>query len=185
MAGHTISFSLSVSSVRSAIKALEGYKKDLANKCTLLSEKLAEKGVEIAKAEIVSLDAVFTSELLESIHSEEKGSGIWAVIAGTSHCAFVEFGTGQVGQSSPYPYAFPDGVSWAYNSGSTIRQAMEDIVISGSTFVKAGEYYWTYIGKDGKLHITKGMPSRPFMHNTANELRDIITETAREVFGTW
>lgn len=133
----------------------------------MLSQRLAEKGVEIAKAEIISLDAVFTSELLESIHSEKTGSGIWAVIAGTNHCAFVEFGMGQVGQSSPYPYEFPDGVSWAYNSGRTIRQAMEDIVIHGSTFVKAGEYYWTYIGKDGKLHITKGMPSRPFMHNTA------------------
>ena len=185
MTGHTIAFSLSASSVKAAIRALEDYKKDLTNKCTLLSQKLAEKGVEIAKAEIISLDAVFTSELLESIHSEERGSGVWAVIAGTSHCTFVEFGTGQVGQSSPYPYEFPDGVSWAYNSGSTIRQAMEDIVIRGSTFVKAGEYYWTYIGKDGKLHITKGMPSRPFMHNTANELRSIITDTAREVFGAW
>ena len=183
MTGHTITFNLSVSSVKAAIKDLEDYKKDLANKCNMLSQKLAEKGVEIAKAEIISLDAVFTSELLESIHSEKTGSGIWAVIAGTNHCAFVEFGTGQVGQSSPYPYEFPDGVSWAYNSGLTIRQAMEDIVIHGSTFVKAGEYYWTYIGKDGKLHITKGMPSRPFMHNTANELRDIIEETAREVFG--
>ena len=185
MTGHTIAFSLSTSSVKAAIRALEDYKKDLTNKCTLLSQKLAEKGVEIAKAEIISLDAGFTSELLESIHSEERGSGVWAVIVGTSHCAFVEFGTGQVGQSSPYPYEFPDGVSWAYNSGSTIRQAMEDIVVRGSAFVKAGEYYWTYIGKDGKLHITKGMSSRPFMHNTANELRSIITDTAREVFGAW
>lgn len=183
MANHTITFSLSASSARAAIKALEDYKKDLAYKCALLSQKLAEKGVEIAKAEIISLDAVFTRELLESIHSDEKGSGVWAVIAGTTHCAFVEFGTGQVGQSSPYPYDFPEGVSWAYNTGKTIRQAMQDIVIRGSTFVKAGEYYWTYVGKDGKLHITKGMPSRPFMYNTANELRDIVVETAREVFG--
>lgn len=185
MAKHTISFNLSAKSVRDAIKALEDYKKDLADKCNLLSEKLAEKGVEIAKSEIVSLDAVFTSELLESIHSESKGSGVWAVIAGTTHCAFVEFGTGQVGQTSPYPYDFPEGVTWAYNTGKTIRQAMQDIVIHGSTFVKAGEYYWTYIGKDGKLHITKGMPARPYMHNTANELRDLIVETAREVFGEW
>lgn len=185
MAKHTISFSLSVKSVRDAMKALEDYKTGLADKCNLLSEKLAEKGVEIAKGEIVSLDAVFTSELLESIHSEERGSGVWAVIAGTAYAAFVEFGTGQVGLSSPYPYDFPDGVSWAYNTGKTIRQAMQDIVIHGSTFVQAGEYYWSYIGKDGKLHITKGMPARPYMYNTANELRDLIIETAREVFGEW
>lgn len=173
---------LSKSSVKRAIRQLKAYKSELTYKCQKLAESLAEKGVEIAKAEIISLDAVFTSELLESIHSEERGSGVWVVIADSKHAIFVELGTGIVGKESPYPYEFPDGVSWDYNSGSTIRQAMEDIVIHGSTFVKAGEYYWTYIGEDGKLHITKGMPSRPFMHNTANELKKIIVETAEEVF---
>lgn len=104
-------------------------------------------------------------------------------MAGTDHALFVEFGTGQVGQQSSYPYGFPEGISWSYNTGKTIRQALNDIVIHGSTFVKAGEYYWSYVGKDGKIHITKGMPSRPFMYNTANELMDKIVETAREVFG--
>lgn len=183
MIRHEIKFSLSEKSIRQAINALEAYKKELKDKCNLLCRRLAEKGVEIARAEIVNLDAVFTSELLDSIHSEDKGNGIWAVVAGTDHALFVEFGTGQVGQQSPYPYEFPEGISWSYNTGKTIRQALNDIVIHGSTFVKTGEYYWTYIGKDGKAHITKGMPSRPFMYNTANELRDKIVETAREVFG--
>lgn len=180
MIRHEIKFSLSEKSIRQAINALEAYKKELKDKCNLLCRRLAEKGVEIARAEIVNLDAVFTSELLDSIHSEDKGNGIWAVVAGTDHALFVEFGTGQVGQQSPYPYEFPEGISWSYNTGKTIRQALNDIVIHGSTFVKTGEYYWTYIGKDGKAHITKGMPSRPFMYNTANELRDKIVETARE-----
>lgn len=183
MIRHEIKFSLSEKPIRQAINALEAYKKELKDKCNLLCRRLAEKGVEIARAEIVNLDAVFTSELLDSIHSEDKGNGIWAVVAGTDHALFVEFGTGQVGQQSPYPYEFPEGISWSYNTGKTIRQALNDIVIHGSTFVKTGEYYWTYIGKDGKAHITKGMPSRPFMYNTANELRDKIVETAREVFG--
>lgn len=183
MAHHKITFTLSEKSVRQAIKALKDYKKELEDKCNLLSQRLTEKGVEIARAEIVDLDAVFTSELLNSIHSEDKGDGVWAVVAGTDHALFVEFGTGQMGQQSPYPYEFPDGISWSYNTGKTIRQALNDIVIHGSTFVKAGEYYWSYVGKDGKVHITKGMPSRPFMYNTANELRDKIVETAREVFG--
>lgn len=184
MAKHVIKLSLSVSSAKAAQKALEEYKNDLAKKCLLLSQKLTEKGVDIAKAQLVGMDAVFTGELMDSIHSEDKGNGIWAVVAGTNHALFVEFGTGQIGESSPYPYAFPDGITWNYNSGQTIRQALSDIVVHGKTFVKAGEYYWTYIGKDGKLHITKGMPSRPFMYNTANEMKDIILETAREVFGT-
>lgn len=183
MAKHVIQFSLSVKSVMAVQKALEDYKKDLARKCSLLSQKLTEKGVDIAKAEILDLDAVFTGELIGSIHSEDKGSGVWAVVAESDHAAFVEFGTGQVGEESPYPYEFPSGITWDYNSGQTIRQALSDIEINGSVFVKTGEYYWSYIGKDGKLHITKGMPSRPFMYNTANELRDIIVQTAKEVFG--
>ena len=48
MAKHVIKMSLSVSSVKAAQKALEDYKKDLENKCLLLTKKLAEKGVEIA-----------------------------------------------------------------------------------------------------------------------------------------
>lgn len=185
MAKHTIEFKLSLSSVERAVSALEDYKNSLSEKCRLLSEKLAEKGVEIAKNEIVSLDAVFTSELLESIHSEDRGDGSWLVIAGTDHAAFVEFGTGQVGLNSHYPYDFPKGVSWEYNTGGTIRQALTDISVNGNVFVSAGEYYWIYPGKDGKMHITKGMAARPFMYNTANELRNIIEETAREVFDEW
>ena len=101
MAKHVIKMSLSVSSVKAAQKALEDYKKDLENKCLLLTKRLAKKGVEIAKAQIIGLDAVFTEELLESIHSEDKGGNVWAVVAGTNHAMFVEFGTGQEGMTSP------------------------------------------------------------------------------------
>ena len=47
-----------------------------------------------------------------------------------------------------------------------------------------GEKGWFYF-KNGEWHWTKGMPSRPFMYNTASELRNIetITRIARRVFG--
>lgn len=187
MGKKVITMSLSEKSIQNAIRELRDYQNSLTYKCQLLAEKLAENGVEIARVQIADLDAIFTSELISSIHAEyegsTKGGGIWAVIAGTDHAAFVEFGTGIVGQQSPYPGELLDGLTWNYASGKTIRQAMQDISIKGDTFVKAGEYYWTYIGDDGKLHITKGMPSRPFMYLTANELRQIITQTEKEVFG--
>ena len=43
---------------------------------------------------------------------------------------------------------------------------------------------WFYF-KNGKWHWTKGMPSRPFMYNTASALRntETITRIARRVFG--
>lgn len=177
---------LSQSSIQNTIKQLRDYQNSLAYKCQMVAQKLAEKGVEIARVQIADLDAIFNQDLIKSIHSEYvgsvKGGGVWAVVAGTDHAMFVEFGTGIVGKQSPYPGKLPDGVTWNYASGKTIRQAMQDISINGDTFVKAGEYYWTYIGDDGKLHITKGMPSRPFMYYTSLQLMKIVEKTVKEVF---
>ena len=165
---------LSQSSIQNVIKQLRGYQNSLAYKCQMVAQKLAEKGVEIARVQIADLDAVFTSELISSIHSEyegiTKGGGVWAVVAGTDHALMVEFGTGIVGKQSPYPGKLPDGVTWNYASGKTIRQLAD------------GRYGWFYPGDDGKWDFTEGMPSRPFMYNTANELKELIVETAEEVF---
>ena len=116
MGKKVITMSLSEKSIQNAIRELRAYQNSLTYKCQLLAEKLAEKGVEIARVQIADLDAIFTSELISSVHAEyegsTKGGGIWAVIAGTDHAAFVEFGTGIVGQQSPYPGKLPEGVSW-------------------------------------------------------------------------
>ena len=176
MAKHKITLNpLSQNSIQNAIKALQSYQDSLTYKCQLLAEKLAEKGVEIARVEISDLDAVFTSELLQSVHSEYKGSvkggGVWAVVTDSEHATFVEFGTGIIGKANPYKGTLPEGVDWQYASGKTIRQLAD------------GRYGWFYQGKDGNWYFTEGMPSRPFMYNTANELKSIIVSTAREVFG--
>lgn len=165
---------LSKSSIENAIKQLRAYQNDLTYKCQLLAEKLAEKGVDIAQTYVASLDAVFTYELNSSIHAEYvsdiKGGGVWAVVAGTDHAMFVEFGTGIVGKQSPYPGELPDGVSWEYASGKTIRQLAD------------GRYGWFYKDDDGQWWFTEGMPSRPFMYYTSIQLRDIVVKTAKEVF---
>lgn len=176
MAKKTIKLNcFSQSSIQNAIKALQSYQDNLTYKCQLLAEKLAEKGVEIARVQIADLDAIFTSELLQSVHSEYRGSikggGVWAVVVDSKHAAFVEFGTGVIGKANPYKGTLPEGVDWQYASGKTIRQLAD------------GRYGWFYKGKDGNWYFTEGMPSRPFMYNTANELRSIIVSTAKEVFG--
>lgn len=176
MAKKTIKLNcFSQSSIQNAIKALQSYQDNLMYKCQLLAEKLAEKGVEIARVQIADLDAIFTSELLQSVHSEYKGSikggGVWAVVADSEHAAFVEFGTGIIGKANPYKGTLPEGVDWQYATGKTIRQLAD------------GRYGWFYKGKDGNWYFTEGMPSRPFMYNTANELKSIVVSTAREVFG--
>lgn len=169
-----ITITLSQKSIQDAISQIKAYQNDLTYKCQALAEKLAEKGVEIARLQLADLDAVFTTELISSIHAEYKGSvkggGIWAVVAGTDHAMFVEFGTGIVGKRSPYPGNLPDGIDWQYASGKTIRQLAD------------GRYGWFYKDDDGQWWFTEGMPSRPFMYYTAQELEKIVVETAKEVF---
>ena len=175
--GKTININLfDQKSIQAAVKALRNYENSLEYKCRLLAETMAEKGVEIARVQISDLDAIFNQELLRSIHAEYvgsvKGGGVWAVVAGTDHAAFVEFGTGIVGKQSPYPYQLPEGVDWQYASGKTIRQLTD------------GRYGWFYPADDGKWYFTEGMPSRPFMYLTAIEIRDIVSQTAKVVFGS-
>lgn len=175
MAKHKIVVNVfSQKSIEDAIKGLQSYQDYLTYKCQLLAEKLAQRGVEIARVQVAELDAIFKRDLIESIHSEYetsvRGGGIWAVVAGTDHAMFVEFGTGVIGKAQPYKGTLPEGVTWEYASGKTIRQLAD------------GRYGWFYKGKDGNWYFTEGMPSRPFMYNTANELRSIIVSTAKEVF---
>lgn len=176
MAKKTITISsLSVSEIRKAQKELEKYRDSLTYKCRLLAEKLSERGVEIARVQIADLDAIFTGELIQSLHSEYKGStqygAIFAIVTDSDHAAFVEFGTGIKGKDKPYPYPLPEGVSWDYNVGKTIRQN-----------AVTGAYYWFYPGNDGLWHYTEGMPSRPFMYLTSLELQKEVVKIAKDIF---
>ena len=166
---------LSVSSIRKLQKDLIRYQEYLTNKAAQLAKRLSELGVDIAQVQIADLDAIFTGELIASIQSKyidsTKYGAIFAVVADSSHAVFVEFGTGQRGEDKPYPYPLPEGVSWDYNVGKTIRQN-----------ATTGRYYWFYPGQDGKWHYTEGMPARPFMYLTSMELIREVPKIAKEVF---
>ena len=167
---------LSVRGIQNLRKQLVDYKNNvLQQKVDLLAKMLAEKGVAIAQTNIATYDAIFTGELISSIEARyggsTKGTAVFYVVADSRHAVFVEFGTGQLGQEGGYPYPFPEGIDWEYNTGKTIFE------------IEPGQYGWFYPGDDGKWYFTQGMPSRPFMYETAIELREIVEKTAKEVFG--
>ena len=175
MAKRVFKSDLSVKGLENLKKQLLDYKNNtLQQKLNILAKTLSEKGVVIAQANIAGLDAIFTGELISSIHTRKgsgsKGAAIFYIVADSKHAAFVEFGTGQLGQEGGYPYPFPEGIAWEYNTGKTILE------------IEPGQYGWFYPGDDGKLYFTQGMPSRPFMYETSLELMQIIKETALEVF---
>lgn len=175
MARRIFKSDLSISGIENLKKQIIDYQENiLPNKARELCRKLAEQGVEIAKANIARLDAVFTSELLNSVHIQDGGgtktSAIFYLVVDSEHALFVEFGTGQLGEEAPYPYPLPNGVAWNYNTGKTIFE------------ISAGQYGWFY-PKDGQWYFTQGMPSRPFMYETSLELQELVVKTAIEVFG--
>lgn len=175
MAKKILQAELSVKGINELKKQLSDYKVNfLQRKLEELTRELAKHGVEIAKANITKLDAIFTGELINSIHAVEKsksaGKVTFFIVADSEHAAFVEFGTGQLGMEGGYPYPFPNGVQWNYNTGSTIFE------------FAPGQYGWFY-ERDGQLYFTQGMPSRPFMYETAMELLQEIPKIAKEIFG--
>lgn len=176
MAKKTFKTDLSVKGIKNLQKQLIAYQKnDLQQKVDLLAKTLADKGVNFAQVNVARLDAIFTGELISSIHTEfgesGKGKTVFYVVADSSHAVFVEFGTlGSIGGKQEYPYPFPEGVEWNYGSGKHIIQR------------ENGEYGWFYKGDDGKVYWSSGMDARPFMYETAMELRQIVEETAKGIF---
>lgn len=177
MGKKTFTAELSVKGIENLKKELLKYQKGLDYKCKWIAETLAERGVEIAVMQVFGLDAIFTGELIDSIHTQYEGKTLdkghsYAIVAGSEHAVFVEFGTGQRGIDEPYPYKLPEGVTWNYATGKTIRKN-----------IITGRYYWFYPGNDGLWHYTEGMPARPFMYNTALELRQReIIEVIKQAF---
>lgn len=165
---------LSISGINDLIKEVERYKNSLEYKARLLAETLSERGVEIARVNIANYDAIFTGELIQSIHKEYKSSlkngAIFVIKADSEHAVYVEFGTGQMGEEAGYPYPLPTGINWQYNSGKTIFQ------------LDTGEYGWFYPGDDGNWYFTMGMPSRPFMYETSKELQLEVVKIATQIF---
>ena len=175
----TITVDLTKSGLDELNKQLDSFKDKSINKLNLLIKTLAERGVEVAKAEIRSFPAVFTGELLDSMYfqdiSPDKNNIIFVVRTDNAHAAFVEFGTGQTGKDNPYSYKLPDGVTWTYADIVNSKHIRQNPV--------TGKYYWFYPGIDGKYHYTEGLPARPYMHNTSVKLIEIVEQTAIEIFG--
>ena len=80
---------IKVSGVDEAIRMLERYQKTFQTRVELFMKKLTDYGVEKATEEVLTMDAVFTGELVNSIHSTEIESNaervIFAVEADSEH----------------------------------------------------------------------------------------------------
>ena len=160
---------LSSGSFRQLAKDIREYRKSLQDKCEEFAYRMAEEGVAIAQMKILGFDAVMTGELLDSMNLEAgdvvSNGATYYIYTDCPWAKFVEFGTGIVGSENPHPD--PSIAGWKYDTNDH------------------GEKGWHYF-KNGEWHWTKGMPSRAFLFETGQALKDmsIISSVAREVFGS-
>lgn len=159
-------------SIDKAIKELNKYKKEVENKTVTLVQRLTDLGANLVRVKIVEMGAYATGELLSGVDgyfSPTLNAGFIRVTS--DHVAFVEFGTGVVGQQNPHKSGeYLSLASWGYATGGKIFTT------------KDGRVGWIYPTDEGGFRFTEGMPSRPFMYETALELERQYMQIAKEVF---
>ena len=161
-------------SIGKATRKLHAYKKRVEQNSKLLVQKLTDYGAEIVQIKIVNMGAYYSGELLSGVsgyYSPSLNAGF--VKVASDHVAFVEFGTGVVGQNSPHKNGeYLSKAAWSYASGAKIFTTQD------------GRVGWIYPTDDGGFRFTEGMESRPFMYETALELERDFGRIAQEVFST-
>ena len=160
--------------IAKGIRKLETYKKRVENNTRLLVQRLTDYGAEIVRIKIVNMGAYYSGELFSGVNGYYSPSLNAGFVKVTSdHVAFVEFGTGVVGQNSPHKNGeYLSLAAWKYASGTKIFTT------------KNGRVGWIYPTDNGEFRFTEGMVSRPFMYETALELENSFGKLAREVFST-
>ncbi len=161
-------------SIGKATRKLHAYKRRVENNARLLVQRLTDYGAEIVRIKIVNMGAYYSGELLSGVsgyYSPSLNAGF--VKVASDHAAFVEFGTGVVGQNNSHKNGeYLSKAAWSYASGAKIFTTQD------------GRVGWIYPTDDGGFRFTEGMKSRPFMYETALELENSYKRMAQEVFGT-
>lgn len=157
--------SLNVESVTEVLNGVQKYGNKVKKSGGSLTRALTEQGVSLAQQNASYMDIYDSGELVNGIESEYAGgfgteTAVGRVHSTAPHSAYCEFGTGVVGKGSPHPDPIP---GWTYDEN------------------EHGENGWWYYDDDGQKRWTKGMPSRPFMYDTARMLRNMVVVKAKEV----
>lgn len=184
----TISMDLSTASIRNAIREVQKFKRDLTSMCEELARHLVKEGVEIAKMQVVSMDAVFTGYLeqsMQGVYFAEERCGY--VYTDMYYALFVEYGSGYMGTTAEYPGTYPPGYKpdetghgpegWWYPApwGFYIPKEVKDPKTGAKT-----------TNKDNvKFAWTNGMIPRPFMYNTMRWLEEAAEREGIKMFRSY
>ena len=157
-----IDISLSASGIAKAASELRKYAESLQPKSEKLIRKLGEKGVEYANLHLIHDDTGATRESIQYVQE-----GLAGTLSAGGAAVWIEFGTGVIANAgnSPHPKRDEAGmVAWGeYGEGQG----------KGEWYFYSHYFGWTK---------TKGIPMNPFMYSAAQDMRNDLVDTAREVF---
>lgn len=161
---------LTSESIRALIDDLQAYKDSLEGRCEEFCRKLAELGLETA----VSIVPVQTGTLKSNLGLVRQGERDYLVVADDKVAAFVEFGTGVVGENDPYPDSdVLSEAGWEYRFGESNNPGAHDPNDMG---------YWYWLGDSGQWIRWNGRKPAGFMLGAAGTMRANVAKVAKEVF---
>lgn len=166
-----IKMSLSTDKMTKAKQELIEYKKSITEKSKEAVRQLIDLGFEVCNATILEMDIYDEGNLANSVSSyfdETLNRGFIKVSC--DYAVFVEFGTGTKGTATPYKGSAMAEIGYKYQDGTSY------VTLSD------GRIGWYYPAKDGTFKFTEGLPSRPFMFETAQQMRNGLNKTLRRVF---
>ena len=166
---------LSLTSINEAKKQIRKYAKNLPKRCEELARRLAELGTEVADStfsiSVYDLDAHYhqpiePTNITVTFQQDHDHNGHFTIHADGEAVAFVEFGAGVYFNSNDWGRPRPEGIVGIgeYGMGNGKQRS------------------WGFYGSDGKAHVTAGTPEQPGMWYASQEMRNKLTQIAREVF---
>lgn len=156
----TVAMELSRQGVQAALAQVREYAASLDTRAMLATEAVAEVGAAAAKA-VVGDGAAIAVEPAVDGHQ---------VVASGEQVAFMEFGTGVVGQGT-YPAALP--IAWGY-----------DLRLSPWAHDPDDPTLWYYYDDGGEVRSTRGQTAGAFMLAASEAMRAGATSAARAVFAS-
>lgn len=156
--------------LQKGINKLQTYKKRIQRKTSQLIQRLVDDGISIAKVKIIDLGIIHDNNLSSSINGLITGN-VGFVKVDDENAIYFEFGTGPKGAKSPHP------TGGNYKSTGWFTKA------DGKPMDSL--YGWQpLLDDDGTYFFTEGQAAKPFMYETALELRNKVETIAKEVFST-
>lgn len=156
---------LSVKSLDKLLSNVRGYGQKVKQSSNKMVELLAQEG----QAEIQrNIDDISDKDgnVLAQAGAFTFGSSGFVYLYG-DQAAFLEYGTGYEGKTSPHPMSQEAG--WEYLSGSTIRETAD------------GKYVWKYRMSGGsQWRYTHGIPAQMPVLKAATRIRAMLPGLVKE-----